>query len=587
MVSKNVAIAAVTMTATNGPPGGHWAPPSDVGDEWSAWRPLGAAARRGSPPNAVPSRHVWRSRRHHDPGTALDRELAHRCTPERTPSDVSQTPGATPGAPESGPSADSALRECEDVHLDRGRVVVGLRGGDHPIGRDAQRPRGGIGDQRVRPRADDLARVVLEQPVNDVDVGPEQLLVTCDGLGHVVPVVEHELEIETAERAGAARAGPLGARRGQPLPEGRVAGAETVEHLGARGQILDRDGEDRVPLELGKAERGCDRRDHGVEEVRQHGIGRGRLVGVHDQGSVRLGDALEERRVPGDVGEEEGAPPAGPPGAGDEHRGIATRGGLTRRGPGTPGGDQRLVEHERPLASPVSWVSSRGRRADRTGLGAGGIENVTAEVETAGSVAPAWHARSTDDVLREQGVDPEQGLSAADVTARRAKHGPNRFADQQPVPRWRAFLRQYADAMQIVLLIAGILSIYPVKQVSTGVLLILLTVLNAYLGLNQEGKAAAAVAALQKMMVVKARVRRDGEVVELPAEELVPGDIWATASPPSGSWSASRVRRASRCWAGTCWPGSRSRRSSWVGARWLSSRGPRTPTTRPWRGRWA
>ncbi len=79
--------------------------------------------------------------------------------------------------------------------------------------------------------------------------------------------------------------------------------------------------------------------------------------------------------------------------------------------------------------------------------------------------------------------------------------------------------------MQIVLLVAGILSIYPVKQVPTGVMLILLTVLNAYLGLSQEGKAAAAVAALQKMMVVKARVRRDGELREIPSQELVPGDV--------------------------------------------------------------
>ena len=45
------------------------------------------------------------------------------------------------------------------------------------------------------------------------------------------------------------------------------------------------------------------------------------------------------------------------------------------------------------------------------------------------------------------------------------------------------------------------------------------------LGLSQEGKAAAAVAALQKMMIVKARVRRDGELKEVPAEELVPGDV--------------------------------------------------------------
>jgi Ca2+-transporting ATPase len=45
------------------------------------------------------------------------------------------------------------------------------------------------------------------------------------------------------------------------------------------------------------------------------------------------------------------------------------------------------------------------------------------------------------------------------------------------------------------------------------------------LGLRQEGKAAEAIAALQKMMIIKARVRRGGELIQIPAEELVPGDI--------------------------------------------------------------
>src|SRR5829696_2382281 len=56
-------------------------------------------------------------------------------------------------------------------------------------------------------------------------------------------------------------------------------------------------------------------------------------------------------------------------------------------------------------------------------------------------------------------------------------------------------------------------------------MLLLLTVFNAVLGLHQEGKAAAAVAALQKMMIINAKVRRGGELLELPAEQLVPGDI--------------------------------------------------------------
>ncbi|HEV8097706.1 MAG TPA: HAD-IC family P-type ATPase, partial [Gaiellaceae bacterium] len=79
--------------------------------------------------------------------------------------------------------------------------------------------------------------------------------------------------------------------------------------------------------------------------------------------------------------------------------------------------------------------------------------------------------------------------------------------------------------MQIVLLVAGIGSLYPLKELGTGLVLLFLTLFNAVLGLRQEGKAAEAVAALQKMMIVKARVRRDGELVQIPAEELVPGDI--------------------------------------------------------------
>ncbi len=139
----------------------------------------------------------------------------------------------------------------------------------------------------------------------------------------------------------------------------------------------------------------------------------------------------------------------------------------------------------------------------------------------------AWQASTVDEALTQQGVDPAKGLSAAEVTSRRSRFGPNRFAEQTTEPRWQAFVRQYADPMQIVLVAAGLLSIYPVGQTSTGVMLILLTLLNAYMGLNQEGKAAAAVAALQQMMVVKARVIRDGELAEIPAEELVPGDIVA------------------------------------------------------------
>src|SRR4051812_6448274 len=144
---------------------------------------------------------------------------------------------------------------------------------------------------------------------------------------------------------------------------------------------------------------------------------------------------------------------------------------------------------------------------------------------TATSDEPVWHARSREVAVHELGVEPERGLTSPEAAERLAHYGPNRFAETKSEPRWHAFLRQYQDPMQIVLLGAGVISIYPVKQPGTGIMILLLTLLNAVLGLNQEGKAAEAVAALAKMMIVKARVRRDGELALLPAEQLVPGDV--------------------------------------------------------------
>ena len=137
---------------------------------------------------------------------------------------------------------------------------------------------------------------------------------------------------------------------------------------------------------------------------------------------------------------------------------------------------------------------------------------------------PVWHTLSADRVLSIQAVSEPDGLSAAEAASRAERFGPNRFTTAAAEPRWRAFGRQYADLMQIVLLVAGVVSLF-LKEFETGIVLILLTLFNAVLGLRQEGKAASAVAALQKMMIVKAKVRRDGQLTEIPAEQLVPGDV--------------------------------------------------------------
>ncbi len=136
-----------------------------------------------------------------------------------------------------------------------------------------------------------------------------------------------------------------------------------------------------------------------------------------------------------------------------------------------------------------------------------------------------WHSLSVEDVCRRLDVDPAVGLSAAEVTERRQRYGANKLAEEAKEPAWHAFLRQYRDLMQLVLVGAALVSIVALQDISTGVVVLGLTVVNALMGLHQEGKAAESVAALRQMLIITARVRRDGEVVEVPAEELVPGDI--------------------------------------------------------------
>ena len=139
--------------------------------------------------------------------------------------------------------------------------------------------------------------------------------------------------------------------------------------------------------------------------------------------------------------------------------------------------------------------------------------------------AVSWHSLSSDEVYAQLGVDPGTGIEAAEVEKRRAQYGPNKLAEAEKEPGWHAFLRQYRDLMQYVLLGAAIVSIVALQEFSTGLAILGLTVLNAVLGLNQEGKAAESVAALQKMLLIRAHVRRDGRVADIPAEELVPGDV--------------------------------------------------------------
>jgi P-type Ca2+ transporter type 2C len=135
----------------------------------------------------------------------------------------------------------------------------------------------------------------------------------------------------------------------------------------------------------------------------------------------------------------------------------------------------------------------------------------------------AWYSLTAEDVASRLAVDPTQGQSETKARELLASDGPNALPEEKPKPAWLRFLDEYRSYMQIILLAAAVVSL-AIQEWSTAVLLLLLTLLNAVVGLRQQGKAESAMNALKSMMKATARVRRDGTEREIPAEELVPGD---------------------------------------------------------------
>src|SRR5512133_489695 len=136
----------------------------------------------------------------------------------------------------------------------------------------------------------------------------------------------------------------------------------------------------------------------------------------------------------------------------------------------------------------------------------------------------AWYSRSPADVGQAVGVDPSVGLSADRAADRLRANGPNALPEEKPKPGWLRFLEQYRSYMQIILVGAAVVSLL-IKEWGTAALLVVLTILNAVVGLRQEGKAESAMNALKSMVKATARVRRNGQEAEIPAEQLVAGDV--------------------------------------------------------------
>ena len=137
-----------------------------------------------------------------------------------------------------------------------------------------------------------------------------------------------------------------------------------------------------------------------------------------------------------------------------------------------------------------------------------------------------FYTQGEEEVLKNLDTSVD-GLSTAQAKERLDAYGYNELDEGEKRSLLSKFIDQFKDLMIIILLVAAALSVITegMHGLTDACIILAVVVLNAAFGVYQEGQAEAAIEALKNMSSPMARVRRDGNVVEIDSRELVPGDI--------------------------------------------------------------
>jgi Ca2+-transporting ATPase len=138
--------------------------------------------------------------------------------------------------------------------------------------------------------------------------------------------------------------------------------------------------------------------------------------------------------------------------------------------------------------------------------------------------APAWHALEVSHVAAMLGTDAEDGLTSAEARSRLARVGPNRVGQAREISLWRLAVSQF-ESLVVLLLLAAAGVAMALGEVVEGLVILAALLLNAAIGFFTEWRARRSLARLRALVVLEARVRRDGQVTTVPAADLVPGDL--------------------------------------------------------------
>ena len=135
-----------------------------------------------------------------------------------------------------------------------------------------------------------------------------------------------------------------------------------------------------------------------------------------------------------------------------------------------------------------------------------------------------WFNKESDKIISELSSNLINGLSSSEAKSRLEKNGLNKLQGKKKKTILQLFFAQINDVMIYILLIAAIIS-FAVGEVSDSIIILIVIFVNAIIGVIQESKAEKALEALKNMSTPKALVRRDGNTIEIPSEEVVVGDI--------------------------------------------------------------
>ncbi|GFP32304.1 P-type Ca2+ transporter type 2C [Candidatus Hakubella thermalkaliphila] len=134
-----------------------------------------------------------------------------------------------------------------------------------------------------------------------------------------------------------------------------------------------------------------------------------------------------------------------------------------------------------------------------------------------------WYKLTIKETLNSVGTT-EYGLSDEEAESRLTKFGPNQIEEEERTPAWLLLLEQFKSFLIILLIIAAGISIVIGEHIEA-IAIMVIVILAGVLGFIQEYRAEKALEALKKMAALGATVVRDGKEKEIPAEDLVPGDI--------------------------------------------------------------